>query len=633
MTACNGVEVLQKARLEMPDLILLDVNMPEMDGFTALQELRADPDIQHIPVIILTAARPSPNDIQRGLNFGADDYITKPFDKRELLARIRTKLRVKEAEDITRRRNRELSVLPEIGKELSARLDINELTDAVLHRTVETLGAMMGHIIILDPKGPIHKKYHISTLTSAPQEIRFPRLNDLIDQIKDTHQGLIIDDTRTDSRWQTMPDNPALSITIVPMFGRLDLIGLLILTHEQRGYFKLDHLLLLQAIASQASIAVENAQLYEHMVKEQRRFAAVVQGAADAIMLFDKDGCLSMLNPAAQRLFTDEDARLGLPLVFGHGYDALIATLENVDIERISKTVELQWPDQRVFSAFFTPIEGGGCVVLLHDVSYFKALERVKDEFISMASHDLKNPITTVLGFSELISKAGPLNENQLEFANRIHSSAEHMQELVQNLLDLAKVDMGVDFKKEIVNINSMLYEILDEFQPQAQVKGQALLFQDSSHQCEVMGDALQLRQAIRNLTGNAIKYTPANGRITISMDSEQDKVFVYVKDSGYGIPADDLSHIFDRFYRVRQDAVRDIEGNGLGLAIVKSIIEQHGGQVTVESELGIGSCFMVSLPLHAECDQLTEVGNVSHFEDFQHVMTEQNHVKKGILK
>jgi CheY-like chemotaxis protein len=116
ITAANGVEALEKIRAEMPDLILLDVNMPQKDGFAVLEELRSDPEIQYIPVIILTAARTNTGDVQSGLNLGADDYVTKPFDKRELFARIRTKLRVKEAEDAIRRRNRELSVLPEIAK-------------------------------------------------------------------------------------------------------------------------------------------------------------------------------------------------------------------------------------------------------------------------------------------------------------------------------------------------------------------------------------------------------------------------------------------------------------------------------------------------------------------------------------
>ncbi|NOH04048.1 MAG: response regulator [Chloroflexi bacterium] len=127
LTAFNGCEALQKTRVEMPDLILLDVNMPEMDGFAVLKEIRGDPATRHLPVIILTAARPHPNDIESGLIPGADDYITKPFDRRELLARIRTKLRLKEARDALMRRNRELAILPEIGRELSARLEVQEI--------------------------------------------------------------------------------------------------------------------------------------------------------------------------------------------------------------------------------------------------------------------------------------------------------------------------------------------------------------------------------------------------------------------------------------------------------------------------------------------------------------------------
>jgi signal transduction histidine kinase/DNA-binding response OmpR family regulator len=607
ITASNGLEVLDKARLEMPDLILLDVNMPQKDGFTALKELRADPQIKHIPVIILTAARPSPDDVQWGLNLGADDYVTKPFDKRELLARIRTKLRVKEVEDVIRRRNRELSVLPEIGKELSARLDISELTDVVLHRTVETLGAMMGHILLLGPKGPVHKKYAFSTTDPSSQEICFPPLNDLVDQIKDTHQGLIIDDTHADPHWQLVPDNPSLSVVIVPMFGRLDLIGLLILTHEQTGYFKVDHLLLLQAIASQASIAVENAQLYERMAQEQGRLTAVLQSAADAIMMFDADGCLSLLNPSAENLFTDYQTKLGLPLARNCGYDPLIAALDEVLASGISKTEEILWPDKRVLSVSFTPVEHGGCVVLLHDVSHFKALERVKDEFIATASHDLKNPITTIGGFSQLLQVAGPLNEQQQDFAERIHIAAENMRELVENMLDLARIDAGLELKQELLDMNQLLAEIADEFEPQATAKHQTLTLNASNCAIEICGDRFQLKQALRNLVGNAIKYTPANGTVDLSLGIEHYTLLVCIRDSGYGIPPEHLPHIFDRFYRVHEGALKDIKGNGLGLAIVKSAIEAHGGRVCVESAWGKGSCFTFTLPLVENAEPVSD--------------------------
>jgi two-component system, OmpR family, phosphate regulon sensor histidine kinase PhoR len=598
ITASDGVDTLEKTRSELPDLLLLDVNMPKMDGFQVLEEIRTDPAIEHIPVIILTAARIGHADMQAGLTLGADDYVTKPFDRRELLARIRTKLRVKAAEDVIRQRNKELNVLPEIGRELSAILDINELTDVVLRRAVETLGAMVGHIIILNQKSPLHKEYHLDKTDASDVDVQLPPINDFLEQIRETRQGLILDDTNKDLRWQASPNDPTRSVIMIPMFGRLDLIGLLILTHEGTGYFNLEHQLLFQAIASQAAIAIENAQLYEVLLHEQRRSAAILQGAADAILMFDADACLSVLNPAAEKLFTDYEARLGLPLARGCGYDALIEHLDEAYASGKSKTEEITWPDQRVFTALVTPVEGGGCVVLLHDVTHFKTLERVKNEFISTASHDLKNPIMTISGFSQLIPRIGPLDPKQLEFVERIQAAAGHMQELVQNLLDLAKMDMGVELKMENVDLSSLATEIADEFQPQAEAKSQTLNLEKAWDEISVRGDSLQLRQALRNLVGNAIKYTPAGGSIDLSVEKQEASVLIQVKDSGHGIPAGDLPFIFDRFYRVRNEAVKDIEGNGLGLAIVKSIIEKHGGQISVESELGKGSCFTFSLPV-----------------------------------
>ena len=381
------------------------------------------------------------------------------------------------------------------------------------------------------------------------------------------------------------------------MLGRNHRLGLLVLAHEQTDYFKLEHLILLEAIASQAAIAVENAQLYSSVAKEQQKLAAVLQSAADAILVFNTDGCLSLLNPAAEKLFTDYEAKLGLPLTQGRGYDSLIELLQQALAGRKPITGEFAWPDQRVFTALFTPIEEGGCVVLLHDVSHFKTLEKVKNEFISTATHDLKNPIGIIAGFSDLLSKVGPLNETQVGYIGHIHAAAQNMNELVQNLLELAKIDMGMELKQETLDVNTFVSSILDEFQLQLKTKEQKLLIEKIADHPMVQGDALQLKQALRNLVGNAIKYTPVSGSISLSLETNEEAVIIHVKDTGYGISAQDLPFIFDRFYRVRDGAVKDIEGNGLGLAIVKSVIEKHGGQISVESELGKGSCFSLSLP------------------------------------
>ncbi len=596
--ARDGVETLEKTRNHMPDLVLLDINMPHKDGFAVLEEIRADPAIDHIPVIILTAARLDSTQIQSGLNMGADDYVIKPFDRRELLARIRTKLRVKQAEDVIRRRNRELNLLPEIGKELSARFNIDELATILLKRTGETLGAMLGHVVILNPDGAYEKTQHFDKSQISDQSLAQYKLPDrLLEIAHDAHQGFVVEDTQHDERWVANEHDPARSAVVVPMFGRHHLLGLLLLINEQPNYFNLEHLLLLQAICSQASIAIENAQLYDKMAQEQQRLAAVLQGAADAILMFDHEDRLSMVNPAGQRLFTDFQMTIGKQLVQGEGYDGLIALLQEMRQTGTPFSREIGWPDKRVFSVALTPVKEGGCVVILHDVSHFKELEKVKDEFVATASHDLRNPITSIGGFSQLIRQAGPLNEMQLDFVQRIDAAATNMGELVENMMNLAKMDLQAESRREAVDISGLIWEIVDEFRPQAESKKQSLSLTETVSASVVHGDPLQLRQSFRNLIGNAIKYTPEAGTIVVSLEEADNSVTIQIRDTGYGIPATDLPHIFERFYRVRNNGHDEIDGNGLGLAIVQSIIQQHQGQIHVESEPGKGTCFVTSLP------------------------------------
>ena len=497
VSAQDGVETLAKVQDEMPDLVLLDINMPNKDGFTVLEEIRANPALEHIPVIILTAARLDPSDVQEGLNLGADDYITKPFDRHELMARIRTKLRVKEAEDIIRRRNRELSLLPEIGKELSARLDIKDIANVVLKRTVETLGANEGHMLLLDAEGRTTNRHKTTVSGIEGDSEHIDLKGGLIAHIAETRQGLIIKNTLNDPHWRTQASDITSSAVIAPLFGRRELLGLLILTHEKENYFSLEHLLLLQAIASQAAIAIENVRLHENVTQEQKR------------------------------------------------------------------------------------------------------LEKLKNEFIATASHDLKSPIMSISGFSDLLAKVGPLNPQQLEFVGHIRSSTRNMLELVQNMLQLTEIDLqqGVENREEI-DLAKLMSEVVVELKVQAQEKEQTLELQDVPTSAHIQGNSLQIRQALRNLIGNAVKYTPGGGTIKVASRSYENTLEIEIQDNGYGIPAADLPFIFDRFYRVRSGKSSDIEGNGLGLAIVKSVVEQHGGLVSVESEIDAGTKFAVSLPL-----------------------------------
>ncbi len=597
IVAEDGLEALDKVRDELPDLVLLDVNMPHKDGFTVLEEIRADPAVAHIPVIILTAARMDSADVQSGLNLGADDYVTKPFDRHELMARIRTKLRVKEAEDVIRRRNRELNLLPEIGKELSARMDIKDLANVLLKRTVETLGAIQGNMVMLNSDGKVEENYQVN-ISSGGAKQDFVITDELLNHIRETKQGINLSNTLSDSKWQKTENDPTRSATVVPLFGRRELLGLLVLTHEQENYFTLEHLLLLQAIASQAAIAIENARLYAKVLQEQKQLDAVLQSAAEAILMFDDKGYLRLLNPIGQKLFTDFNARLNEILPSGHGYDAFVEMVASTLTSRIAKNGEVSWPDGRTFMALVTPIETGGVVSILHDITRFKDLDKIKNEFIATASHDLKNPLTTIKGFSRMLEMAGPLNEQQKDFVNRIQGAVGTMTDLVQNMMQLITIDLSTGQKSEPVNMGELLTGLAEEFKPQAETKKQTFDIHLPQSMAFVSGDAVQLKQLFRNLISNAIKYTPMEGSINVTVRGEGETIHIDVQDTGYGIPADDLPHIFDRFYRVKTGKNYEEEGNGLGLAIVKSIAEKYGGQVSVKSEVNKGTLFSVTLPL-----------------------------------
>jgi len=763
ITANDGETALQQARLTQPDLVLLDVNMPRKNGFEVLAEIRADLEIGHLPVILVTAARVTAKDVREGLGLGADDYVTKPFDWRELSARVRAKLRVKHAEDLLRRRNRELGLLPDIGQDLSARLSVDELQTVTLQRSIEALKADNGHMLVFNPEGgAIHKLHHTRDFTPWTEDTVYQKLltEGIAAQVSAMLTGVVIADTQTDPRWLKLPNDQTRSAISTPLMGRHGVLGVLTLAHAEPSHFQAESLTLLQAIASQAALAIENIQLYamEHkrvnelvalnqltreisvcarstelferlpesiratlgytvvslwlneggqlrlvrladagenlresllrlapqqvlntgqaarisgeieerqlarttdgtppshaslavpifwqsgavsgvlaahsrklsdflesdrvvletlaaqiasalermqffevVEHEQRRLAAVLQSAADPLLVFGVDGRLQLINPAGQRLFTDIDATLGRPLPLEHGYDMLIALVEQSLASGQAEHSEVNWPDGRAFAVLTTPIEEGGLIALFHDVTAFKNMERVKNELLATASHDLKNPISALLGYASLIEQAGPLTTQQSQFLTRIKHAADSMRELVINLLDMARIDMQVALKLEPCELGHLMRDLVLEFEPQATAKQQTLHAAHVTQPMTVKADLSRLKQALRNLIGNALKYTPSGGQITLAVaTTEAGQAMFSVQDTGLGIPAEDLPHLFEKFYRVQTADRQDIEGNGLGLAIVKAIIEQHGGQISVISEVGHGSTFSVRLP------------------------------------
>jgi signal transduction histidine kinase len=236
---------------------------------------------------------------------------------------------------------------------------------------------------------------------------------------------------------------------------------------------------------------------------------------------------------------------------------------------------------------------------VLHDVTHFKELDRIKSDFVATVSHDLKAPITVIYGYVELLEDTLPhLNELALRSLEEIRESATRMKNLITTLLDLAQIEVGLDQANQPCRISEIISDVLKSHRLQAEEKGITLKATVAENLPTVLGHPVRLGQAVTNLVGNALKYTPPGGQVRITADRSDQKIVVQVSDSGPGIPPAKQAGLFGKFYKVGATETRDQEGHGLGLAIVKSVAEAYGGRVWVESAIGQGSTFFFSLPI-----------------------------------
>lgn len=234
------------------------------------------------------------------------------------------------------------------------------------------------------------------------------------------------------------------------------------------------------------------------------------------------------------------------------------------------------------------------------DRRYFEKLSAMKDDVMRHASHDLKNPLGRVLTGIYILEQGGEISSEQGQRAlGIIQRGAEQMRDLITDLLDLARIETGLAVKRVRVPLAPFLRACVEDFLAEAEERNITLTLV-APPEVVLPADDGRLRQVIHNLLSNALKYTPAGGRVEVAAEIEAEEVIIQVRDDGLGIPAADLPHIFEKFYRSEEDGHRAVEGTGLGLSIVKSIVEQHGGQVWVASEPGVGTTVSVALPHEA---------------------------------
>jgi PAS domain S-box-containing protein len=328
---------------------------------------------------------------------------------------------------------------------------------------------------------------------------------------------------------------------------------------------------------------------------EKGRLESIIASIEDGVIVLDDEQKLILINRVAREAFGLDRSDLAGQLIESVIDNSDLHELLAKSGEGAVKYYELNFDDGRVFNVQHTPIPHIGSALTMQDITYLKRLDQMKSEFVHTVSHDLRSPLTAVLGYAELVERVGPLTEQQQEFVRRIQASVQSITNLINELLDLGRLEAGFDTGRESVQLEGILQYSLGLLDQVIQQKKLRINQEIKSGLSPLRANPIRIRQMIENLLGNAVKYTPEGGEITIRAREEDKQIIFEVKDTGPGIPLDEQAHVFDKFFRASN--VSGTKGTGLGLAIVKNVVDSYHGRVWVESVVEHGATFFVVLP------------------------------------
>ncbi len=539
---------------------------------------------------------------------GFVEYLPLPLKPGDVLAAVQrgfeyrqrlsswAQARMRRDTDVLRRRVNVLETLGKVGRSVTASLDLDEVLKLVVDAAVELTGAEEGSLLILDEdSGELTMRAARNFQDEFVRTFRLPVSDTLAGEVMRTGKPVLLDE-KTPQKIKT--SYLVKTLIYVPLRARDRIIGVLgVDNRESARPFKENHVTLVSALADYAAIAIENARLFAHTELERRKLETILGSIQDGVIVVDSDGRVILVNRVAREMFqldSREVVRQPVEKVFKQEH--LLELFRNGH-ETFPYRMEIELDDKRVVNAQVNQVPGIGLTLTLHDVTTFKELDRIKSEFVSAVSHDLRSPLTAILGYVELLDRVGPLNEKQRAFVQRVQASVSSITELINDLLDLGRIEAGLDDRKILLSLAEVIQYSAENFQGQVREKRQTLKLDVPPDLPSIYGDSVRLRQVIDNLLGNAIRYTPEGGEITVRARAEKDQLILQVSDTGMGIPPGDLPHIFEKFYRA-SNVVEHVSGSGLGLAIVKSIVENHGGRIWVDSVEGEGTTFTIVLPI-----------------------------------
>ncbi|NLG72091.1 MAG: GAF domain-containing protein [Chloroflexi bacterium] len=510
-------------------------------------------------------------------------------------------------------RIRQRDYILEISRAITQELDLDKVLARILTISIEMLAGQAGLIALREEKGgwtvaasqgiPPAFIRHLDPLLAAvpereePARYELPEINRLLQSL-----------TRAAS-WGL------LTGVVLPLITHRRVVGVILIFRNYKGVFSANDTALLQSFADQAAIAVNNALLYTQISNEKRRLDAILDSAADGILILGPDHKIERCNRAFVRL-------IGIPAseIQGRTHEEVMRFEHRKDGMSLEQAEAGGWPLtpnatlyvegdlQRpnglplpvgvTYAPLLSP-DGSllNIVATIRDITRFREADELKSTFISVISHELKTPVALIKGYVSTLRRDDVSWDRDViqDSLQVIEEEADRLTELIENLLDASRLQAGaLSINLSDLALDQLAREVAQRFQTQTKVHTIHVEFPENFP--VILGDEARLTQVLSNLLSNAIKYSPAGGDIVIRGQARPEQVIVCVSDSGPGIAPGDIPHIFDRFYRSR-DATRRTKGAGLGLYLARAVIEAHNGRIWVDPKPDAGARICFSLP------------------------------------
>ena len=510
-------------------------------------------------------------------------------------------------------RSRQRDYLLDIARTITQELELDKLLERILRTAVEMLAGQAGIIALRDEGGgwrvsashgltPEFLKQIDPVLAKVPDyedpaRFELPQINRLLQSL-----------TRSAS-------NNLLRGVALPLIAHQRVVGLTFIFRTYRTVFSSNDRALLQSFADQAAIAVHNAQLYSQIRHEKQRLDALLDSAADGILIMTPDHNIERCNPAFARLWGEKTE-----LIQGQNHDEIIRWIRREQGTSLEEAEAGGWPLTAHATLYvegdiecpsgvplavgitYAPLispEGNllNIIATVRDITHFREAEELKSTFISVISHELKTPVALIKGYTGTLRRDDVSWDDEIvqDSLEVIEEEADHLTSLIENLLDASRLQAGgIKLNLADLAMENFLKRFADRFQTQSAKHD--IVVEIPQEFPVVMADEGRLGQVLSNLISNAIKYSPDGGEIRLNGQVRADQVIVCIQDEGPGIAPGDIPHIFDRFYRA-DEASRTTKGAGLGLYLTRAIIEAHGGRIWVDPRPGDWARICFSLP------------------------------------